>query len=69
MSIEHADLARGARVEIAMNAASKGDIAMAAGILAGMSREERDEFGPLITAMFPVSVPGQAFGAMSRSVA
>jgi len=53
VSLEHEDQARGARVEIAINAAARGDIATAAGILAGMSRAERDEFGPLITAMFP----------------
>lgn len=65
MTIEHADLARGARVEIAINAATKGDVATAAGILAGMSQPERDEFGPLIVAMFPIAMPGRAFGAMS----
>lgn len=69
MSIEHEDLARGARVELAVRAATEGDIAMAAGILAGMSLEERNEFGPLIKSAFPVAVPGQAFGAMSRSAA
>jgi hypothetical protein len=63
MTMEHEDLARGARVEIAVRAASKGDLATAAGILAGMSAEERDQFGPLVAASFPVSAPGRPFGA------
>lgn len=49
-SLQEADGARGARVEIAMRAAEDGDYPTAAGILAGMSAEERDAFGPWITA-------------------
>ena len=67
MTLEHEDQARGARVEIAVAAASKGDIAVAVGILAGMSQAERNEFGPLITSMFPVSAFGRPFGAMSTA--
>jgi hypothetical protein len=55
MSLDQEDLARGARVEIAIEAARKGDVAVAVGILAGMSREERDVFGPLVTASFPAA--------------
>jgi hypothetical protein len=67
MSTEHTDHARGARIEIAMAAATKGDIAVATGILAGLSKADRDEFGPMITALFPVSTPGRPFGAMSTA--
>ena len=48
--INEEDHARGARVEIAIRAAQKGDHALAAGILAGMSAEERDAVGPLVAA-------------------
>lgn len=69
MTLEHEDLARGARVELAVTAALAGDVAVAAGILAGMSRDERDEFGPLITAMFPAAVPGRQPAVLSRGAA
>lgn len=49
-SIDQEDHARGARVEIALLAAQRGELATAAGILAGMSSEERQTFGPLIAA-------------------
>jgi hypothetical protein len=48
--IDEEDHARGARVEIAIRAAQSGDLATAAGILAGMSGEERDAIAPLIAA-------------------
>jgi ABC-type uncharacterized transport system ATPase subunit len=48
--IDQEDHARGARVEIALLAAQRGELATAAGILAGMSGEERQTFGPLIAA-------------------
>jgi hypothetical protein len=48
--IDEEDHARGARVEIAIRAAQSGDLATAAGILAGMSAEERTAVTPLITA-------------------
>src|SRR5438270_886776 len=48
--IDEEDHARGARVEIAIRAAQSGDLATAAGILAGMSSEERDAIAPLIAA-------------------
>lgn len=48
--IDEEDHARGARVEIAIRAAQSGDLATAAGILAGMSPEERTAIAPLIAA-------------------
>jgi hypothetical protein len=48
--IDDEDHARGARVEIAIRAAQSGDLATAAGILAGMSAEERAAITPLVTA-------------------
>ena len=57
--IDQEDHARGARVEIAISAAERGDRAVALGILAGMSAEERDVFGPLITAAFPTQPPAR----------
>lgn len=48
--IDEEDHARGARVEIAIRAAQSRDLATAAGILAGMSGEERDAIAPLIAA-------------------
>ncbi len=48
--IDEEDHARGARVEIAIRAAQTGDLATAAGILAGMSAEERAAIAPLIAA-------------------
>lgn len=51
--LDQADNARGARVELAIEAAQRGNLALAAGILAGFSAEERDAFGPLIVASFP----------------
>ena len=48
--IDEEDHARGARVEIAIRAAQSGDLATAAGILAGMSGEERNAIAPLIAA-------------------
>ncbi len=51
--LDQEDHARGARVEIALAAAARGDLAVTAGIIAGMSGEERAEFGPLIVAAVP----------------
>lgn len=50
MALHEADGARGARVEIAIRAAQNGDLATAAGILAGLSLEEREAFTPWVTA-------------------
>jgi hypothetical protein len=49
-ALDEADGARGARVEIALRAAEGGDFPTALGILAGLSLEEQNAFGPWITA-------------------
>jgi hypothetical protein len=66
--IDEEDHARGARVEIAIRAAQSGDLATAAGILAGMSGEERDAIAPLIAAAAgnPTTGPlGDLFGTQT----
>lgn len=46
--IDQADLARGARVEMLVEAIKSDNQARALGLWAGMTRDERSEFGPLI---------------------
>ncbi len=65
-ALHAADHARGARVEIAVRAAQEGDIATAAGILAGMSAEERDAFGPLVTAALNNPSPPRGHAGTDR---
>ncbi|HZP54443.1 hypothetical protein [Actinocrinis sp.] len=56
--VDQADMARGARVELLIEAIESGRKARALGMWAGMSVEERAEFGPLIWALM-----GQTGGA------
>jgi hypothetical protein len=49
--VDQADMARGARIELLAEAIESGKKARALGMWAGMSAEERAEFGPLIWAL------------------
>lgn len=66
--IDQEDHARGARVEIALLAAQRGELATAAGILAGMSGEERQTFGPLIAAALRQSGTATATPDLLRAI-
>jgi hypothetical protein len=60
MSLGEASPARGARVELALDAALRGQLARAVGTVAGMSAAERAEFGPLIVAVLRHDAPAAA---------
>jgi hypothetical protein len=55
-SLDQEDPARALRVERAIDAAKRGDSATALGILAGMSAQEREAYGSLITGFLPPEV-------------
>jgi len=55
-SLDQEDPARALRVERAIDAARNGDPAIALGILAGMSAEERNAYGLLIIGFLPPEI-------------
>jgi hypothetical protein len=52
-SLTQADPDRALRVERAIDAATRGDAAIALGIVAGMSAEEREAYGQAILGFLP----------------
>lgn len=54
-AIDLPDLARGARVELLVEAIESGDRARALGRWAEMPADERAEFGPLIWTLLPAN--------------
>lgn len=59
MSVHDEDLARGARVEIALDAAERGNVSLALGILAGMSDADRREHSGAVLALLDQAAPGR----------